>query len=174
MPINGIGGSSDGGGVVPVGGTGTPGSGSGQCTPVTSGPGSVANLSQTCFGANATKASSIANIESRGSTDIGSGSDVCRDGNSVSWGLFQINISANTIAGLNCPRAFNKPFTSIEAALPKAQRNCFVLDTVEAKKLYADCVAAAKDVNNNIQKACEISKNGQKWGAWGANRKCKF
>ena len=142
--------------------------GSGKCEPVTSGPCSVANLKTKCFGeANAEKASSICNAESGGIETKASGVDICQPGGEVaSFGLFQFNLTANKMGGLNCPAtkgAFDKMFTG-------KNKQCNVIN----KSLYNDCVAAAKNADKNIQAACTLSKNGTKWSAWGANKKCGF
>lgn len=152
--------STDGGG---TGGGG--GSGSGKCEPVKSGPCSVENLKTKCFGeANAEKASSICNAESGGVETKPSGADICRpSGPSVSWGLFQFNLTANNMGGLNCPRAFDRMYTG-------RNKQCSVVN----QDLYNRCVAAAKNPENNIQAACSLSRNGTRWSAWGANRKCGF
>lgn len=146
-----------------------------NCTPVTTSGSactvsSLKAMSNPCFNGNEEKASSICNIESRGIATIGSGSDRCQPGKEiVSWGLFQINLSAHKIDGLDCPTAFDKMFTGNDTS--KGQNPyCKVVN----KELYDKCVAAAKNAEKNIKKACEISKNGTKWGAWGANSQCHF
>ncbi len=136
----------------------------GACAPVRSGPASAANLQNTCFGANADKAAGIANAESGGDPFAESRVDVCRpQGDSVSWGLFQINISAHRVGNLNCPAAFDRRYTG-------SNPNC----TVTNRALYDQCVQAAQDPATNIQTACRISNNGTNWSAWGANRICGF
>ncbi len=156
-----------GGGGGGGGGGGTGGGGSGRCEPSTRPDASVAALSGTCFGANATKASSIANLESGGvATARG---DKCADGSYASWGLFQINISANPIAGLNCKDAFDRP-ASGRTLLSNGTYDCHVIN----QTLYAQCIAAAQIPANNIQAACAISHNGTRWSAWSTNRTCNF
>jgi len=154
----GTGGGSSGGS------SGGGGTGDGTCTPLTSGDCSVENL-KTYFGSDtlATQASGICNAESRGSATLPSGVDKCLPGKEVvSFGLFQINISANPVGGLNCPSAFSDMYTGTD-------KNC----TVEDTKLYNECVTAAKDPVKNIQAAVKIQKAGG-WGRWGANSKCKY
>lgn len=127
---------------------------------------SVNALSSTCMSPNERQASQIAMAESRGDPTIPSRVDICKGGgtnDSVSWGLFQINISANTLPGLNCPSAFQGRYTGISSAA-----TCKVID----RALYDRCVAAAKNPTVNIQKACELSKGGNDWGKWGAATKC--
>lgn len=136
----------------------------GQCVPCQGGPASVSSLSTTCFDGNALQASSIASAESGCDPRIGSAVDRCQPGGEiVSWGLFQINISANPVGSLNCPAAFDRPYTG-------SNRNCRVVN----QSLYDSCVAAAQDISQNIQTACLLSGNGTNWGAWGANQICGF
>ncbi len=147
--------------------TGTPSSpgetpGGGSCKPDTSN-GCTVEILKPYFGDNATKASSICNVES-GGLSIPSTVDKCQPGGeAVSWGLFQINISSNKIGGYNCPDAFDKPYTA-------KNHSC----VIKNKALYEKCVQAAKNPTTNIKKAVELSKKGTSWGAWGANSKCKF
>ncbi len=132
---------------------------SGICQPVSFGVASVQNLQNSCFGSNAAKASSIAKLESGGQATNESKSDICKDGKAFSIGLFQINLTVHKINSLNCPAAFaGRDFAC----------------TVVNGQLYSQCVQAAKDAQINIQKACEISQNGQNWGAWSTNRVCKY
>jgi len=142
------------------------GAGSGKCTTMTSGYCSVDNLKNTCFGENASAASSICNVESRGIPTSKSGSDKCKTGEPFSMGLFQIKLSVHKIDGLDCPSAFTSTTT-----------NC----TIKNKTLYDQCVAAATDPQKNITYACKLSTNGNHWGhwgrlggGWGANSKCGF
>lgn len=153
-----------------TGGSGSGGSGSGvpgKCQAVTSGPCSVANLRNTCFGNNAEMASAICMKESGGNPTIASGVDLCQPGEeSVSFGLFQINISANDIGGLVCKApngAFDRVYTG-------KNHVCSVINQAR----YQECRAKATDIATNIQKACELSGNGARWGAWGANKDCGF
>lgn len=144
--------------------TGKTGTTTTTCSAVSSGPCSVANLGSTCFGSNSSKASGICGKESAGDPSISSGVDKCTvDGKPVSFGLFQINISAHSLDGLDCPSAFSKTYTS-------SVHDCEVTN----QSLYDQCVAKAKTPSTNIAKACEISNNGQSWGQWGANSQCKY
>ncbi len=136
----------------------------GQCTALMSGPASAANLLGSCFGNNADRASAIAKAESGGDATRASGVDKCTvDGNVVSWGLFQINLTNHKIGGLDCPSAFDSQYTG-------SHKNCRVTN----QALYQQCVTAAQNPALNIQAACLISSNGKNWNAWGANRICKF
>lgn len=158
------------------GGGGGGGSGTGECKPIfdAANPCSVQNLEQTCFGDNAEKASAICNVESGGNPFVASGVDICQpSGPPVSWGLFQINISAHDMTSptgqaLNCappprPAAFTSTYTA-------SNKSC----SIDDQDLFNQCRAAATNAELNIQKACQISSNGQNWSAWGANSKCKF
>lgn len=155
------------------GSTGNTGNlGSGKCQAITddSNSCSVNNL-KSYFGDNAEKASAICNCESvGGNPSIGSGSDKCQPGGEVvSWGLFQVNISAhdldsNKYGHLECTKAFDDVYEG-------SDKTCSVIDS----DLYNKCVEAAKDPETNIKKAVQISKSGTSWSAWGCNSNyCKF
>ncbi len=141
--------------------------GTGLCKSQAFGPASESTLSTSCFGANASAASAIAGAESGGDPTAKSSTDKCADGNSVSIGLFQINLTNHQIGGLNCPAAFTRQYTA-------ADHSCIVKTDAVSQALYNNCVAAAQDPANNIQAACTISSNGAHWGQWGANNKCGF
>jgi len=125
----------------------------GNCQSVTTGSCSVANLG--IFGDKAEQASAICQGESNGAPGVGSGTDICADGNVASWGLFQINITAHSVGGYNCPNAFSG------GAYTASKKSCRVVDAT----LYNNCVNAAKNPNTNIQKAYEIYSSGG-WGQW--------
>ena len=149
-------------------GGGTGYSGSGSCQPVTnstSNPCSTTNLAGTCFGGSRVNTwSAICQAESSGNASISSRTDICTgDGSPVSFGLFQINISANKVGNLDCPSAFNRPFTG-------SNKNCSVTN----RNLYNQCVAAAKNASQNITTACRLSSNGTNTGPWGAARRCNI
>ncbi len=83
----------------------------------------------------------------------------------ASVGLFQINLSANTIPAnckpgssgcLNCPAAFTNPYTGSNPHT-----------SIKDMHLYKQCVAAAQNVSTNVQEACQLSKNGTNWSLWG-------
>lgn len=145
-------GAGAGGGNGPGTGNGT---GSGKCEPVDSGPCSQAALGNSCFGSSTSQASSICNAESGGGAQQLSKTDITADGRPFSVGLFQINLTVHDIGGLNCPKAFSGKNYSA---------------TVVNESLYQQCVQAAQDPNTNIQKACQIGRNGSNWNAWGANK----
>ena len=134
--------------------------GNGTCSPVPSGPCSIDNLKSTCLAPNAEVFSKICNVESGGDPNSYSQSDKCRDGNSFSIGLFQINLTVHSIGGLNCPKAFSAKNYA-----------CTVINP----SLYEQCVKAAQNPNINIQKSCELSRNGSKVSPWRyTSEKCGF
>ncbi len=137
--------------------------GTGQCQPTSVGACSTSEMS--CFGDDIKKAqaSAICMAESGGNAGIGSSVDKCSvDSKVVSWGLFQINLSANGVGGYNCPNAFSKMYTG-------SVKDCQVKDT----NLYNNCIAAATNYQTNIQAACNIYNSGG-WNRWGANKRCGF
>ncbi len=140
-----------------------PGYPTAACKSVTSGACAVSNMQSSCFSSVADQASAICWGESGGRETIGSGVDKCQPGGeTVSWGLFQINLSANQVAGLNCPSAFSQVYTG-------SNHNC----TITNQTLYQQCVAAAKTASSNIQAACSIYNSGG-WSRWGFyTRNCK-
>ncbi|HVO28554.1 MAG TPA: hypothetical protein VMT81_01045 [Candidatus Paceibacterota bacterium] len=158
--VNGIGGGN--GSSTTGGGSGT----GGRCQAPSSGPCSTAQLQGSCMGSNnAQKAGGVCNVESSGNPNAQG--DKCDDGNYASIGLFQINLSANTISDpttgqtLNCPSAFSNRYTG-------SNPHC----TVTNQSLYQQCLAAAKNPTTNITEACLLSKSGTNWSLWGpATRK---
>jgi Type IV secretion system pilin len=164
----GAGANSGGGTGSGSGGTGTGYSGSGSCQPVTNStanPCSTSNLASSCFGGASVNAwSAICQAESNGNVRIPSSVDVCADGNAASFGLFQINITANTVDGLNCPAAFSG------GAYTSTNHNCRVINPT----LYNQCKAAAQTASKNIATACRLSNNGTNTGPWGAARRCNI
>ncbi len=139
--------------------------GNGKCEPVPAGPCSVENLRKTCFGDKAEIASIFCNVESFGNQVLPSGIDKCQPGKQVaSWGLFQINLSANSIGGLACPATTG----AFDRMLDYNNKTCVIREP-----LYGACVEKAKDAAANIQKACELSRNGTNWQPWSYTRnKC--
>jgi hypothetical protein len=110
--------------------------------------------------------SCISSYESSCNPAIGSGVDIGSDGKPVSWGLTQWNISANPIncttsggtnISLNCPSAFNKPYTS-------SYHGTYVTDV----SLYNKCVAWATDPTCNLQMASNLlAAGGGSLSPWG-------
>lgn len=111
--------------------------------------------------------SCIASYESSCNPGIGSGVDVGTDGKAVSWGLFQINLSANPIScggqTLDCPSAFGG------GTYTAKNDGTYVVNN----SLYNDCVAAARDVQCNAQMQQQIYAS-QGINAWGnaARKNC--
>jgi hypothetical protein len=139
------------------------------CVEPTSGSCSVNQLTSysTCWGSNVNKASAICNGESANGKLLTSTVDRCLpSGSPVSFGLFQINITANklvTSSGtLDCPSAFSAVYTS-------KNHTC----TIKDQTLYDKCRTAALDPKTNIDNACAIYSSGG-WNRWGFNSKCKF
>jgi len=129
-----------------------------RCTPVTSGPCSVANLTTVFGAANAEAMSKICNMES-GGTSVASGTDYCvPPGKSLpfSFGLFQINLAANGIlAGTDCANLFDRKVSSVDAITPKYTSGftCSLLSGKEA--LYETCKNRLLDTTINLS----IAKN---------------
>ncbi|MGB7957564.1 MAG: pilin [Minisyncoccia bacterium] len=153
-PSGGTGGATNGSSVS--------GGGSGTCAPTPSGPCSVAQLSQTCMGNNAQAASEICAAESSGNAVAGG--DLSTNGQPVSIGLFQINLSANNLPGLNCTAAFNHTWMPNNPS------------TIVNAPLYNQCLAAAQNIAINTTYACTLSNKGQgagtSWGAWSTHTGC--
>jgi hypothetical protein len=162
---------STNGGVGNSGGGGTTSTGAPtkQCTAPSAGQCATANLSNTCMGSNAAMAGGVCQTES--SNNVAAGGDLSTNIGSngkplpASVGLFQINLSANSIpyncargsAGcLYCPDAFSNKFTGSNPHT-----------TITNINLYNQCVAAAENPTTNIQQACTMSKNGTNWSQWG-------
>lgn len=164
LPQESSSGNGSGGGGSSGGGSTT---GTGKCEPAASGPCSVENLKKTCFGDNAEMASAICMGESSGKESKQSGDKCQPDNFPISLGLFQINLSANNLVGSSCPTTV----CATSAAAPMytgSNHNC------TQKSNYASCVTGATTAACNIETACSLSKNGTKWGKWGANSKCGF
>jgi hypothetical protein len=150
----------------PSSGTGIPPSGpaGARCQAPLTGPCTVANLQNGCFASVAQTAAGVCNVESNGNAAALSGTDKCLDASGnlqpVSVGLFQINISANNLPGLNCTSAFDKALTScvINGTCPP----CHIVN----QNLYHQCVQAAQNAATNITMACQIYNKGG-WGQWG-------
>ena len=151
------------------GGGGSSGNlGSGKCVPIhESGNYCDVDALVPYFGQYAERMSAICNVESiGGQVGIKSGSDVCKDGNSFSWGLFQINLTNNDLGGLDCLYK-HKPGVRAFTAENYA---C----TVDNQDMYDACVAQAKIPSVNIAEAVRQFNQGG-FNRWGANRReCHF
>jgi len=176
--------NTGGGGSVGIGSTAQLGTGSCSTITAAGNPCTVENL-QSAFGSQAETASAICNRESAGGNpNIGSGSDRCQGngvdnfcanpansqyctGNSpkkpsVSWGLFQINLTNHTVGGFPCGNAFSSQYTA-------SNHNCSITN----ETLYKQCVDAAKNPQNNLAAAVAEQKSGG-WGRWGACYDCNI
>lgn len=160
--------------------------GTGQCKEITdaSNPCSVQNMKKFVQGKGdgkvdpdlwAQQASAICARESLGGkANIASSVDICTGKgrqDPVSFGLFQINISAHDIGGKKCTSAFNKMYTKKSMA-----PSCYV----ENRSLYDECVALAKNPSVNIEAMWNIYRAGDgrkrpySWWPWGVNSACRF
>jgi hypothetical protein len=133
--------------------------GGGSCSVASGGPCDSSQLG--AFGADASQASQICLAESSGNPSIASGVDKMSNDpqhRSFSFGLFQINLTQHQVGGLNCPSAFSgKNFSA----------------TVVNESLYAQCVAAAKDPNQNIAVAAQMwAQDNGSFHEWSTASKC--
>lgn len=157
-----------------------------NCQPVTTGDCSVANLQNTCMGENAAMASAICGAESGGDASTGSDCDpsdgtgkTCTDKcdndpllRAFSFGLFQINLRANTLdlasgGSLDCTNVFQ----NFQNKWQTEQK--FYCD-ISSDSEWNNCMTAGTTAANNIKTACRLSNNGTDWGAWSANAHCGF
>lgn len=106
--------------------------------------------------------------ESNGVASIPSGVDKCLpSGEPASWGLFQINLTAHPINGLDCPSAISG------GAYSASNKSCAVESDTQSQILWENCKNNAVNPTVNIQKAVEIQQRDG-WGEWGAyHRYCK-
>lgn len=165
------GGNNGGGGSGNGGSSGGPGNGT--CTPVATGDCSVESLQGTCLASNAQTFSAICNRESHGDPTIGSGVDKCKDGNSWSMGLFQINMfnSAESVSACSGGGIFTKSGGGSQGACLQRTSNgkaCQMYDCqVVNQDKYNACKSALSNPQTNIQAACSLSKNGTNLRPWG-------
>lgn len=137
----------------------------GRCTVQTSGACATSNMG--VFGTAANEASQVCFGESSGNAGALSGTDKLGDGTPYSIGLFQINITAHAFGSLNCPKAFSK-----QNCTPSSCGSGTGVKVTDSA-LYNKCVAAAKNVSQNVAKAHDIYLQAHAtWKPWGAARKC--
>ncbi|MGE5541391.1 MAG: pilin [Bacillota bacterium] len=146
-------------------------------TPSTRGLCTPANLEKNGWPSNLSKQMSCVTKYENGSCNASapSSTDVGKDGNSVSIGLFQVNLSAHDMNYPAC-KAFNggKPLNCTKAfaggKYTSTNHNTYVSDP----RLYQQCRAAASNPACNIAAAIEIRQN-EGIGAWGtaAQNNCK-
>jgi len=108
-------------------------------------------------------AACVCHHESHGQSSIASGVDKCLPGGeSVSYGLFQINISAHNLDGYNCIAAVSGgPYTG-------SDHTC----TITNESVWNRCIAAAQNPTTNITYAAQLQAQ-RGWGQWGAYRYCR-
>lgn len=131
----------------------------------TSGDCSPSSL-ESAWGSNSARMSCIIRGESR-CENIPSGADVGADGIPVSWGRYQINISANPVQcpgqpSLNCPSAFTSSYTG-------TNRSSMVKSDPASRQLFEQCRDAANRPDCATYTAQQIFSR-QGFGAWGADR----
>jgi len=114
-----------------------------------------------CSGMSA-QAACVARIESSCNPLLGSGVDIGSDGSAVSWGMFQVNLSANALQcngqRLDCPSAFGG------GAYTSRNHGTYVNNQV----LYNQCVNLAQDPQCSAQmfEQLRAERNGS-IRAWG-------
>jgi hypothetical protein len=138
----------------------------GETAALGGGPCEVSKL-QAAGVAQATRMSCICAMESGSQPGQESGTDRLKNdpqNRPFSFGLFQINITANYLTDcatkqkVDCPAAFNQGKTSYEA-------------TVKDEALYKRCVEIAKDAVCNIENARRLAQDTpQGLGHWGNKR----
>ncbi|MDB4992343.1 MAG: hypothetical protein JWL75_588 [Parcubacteria group bacterium] len=164
--------TGNGGGNGPVG--------SGSCTAPANGPCSIALLSQTCFGGNATVAAGFCNKESGGNPANTSRTDILADGNTYSVGLFQTNLTNSYLIPVNgqqCSTAFTGACqgTGANGVSHVVQSgpnigHCDQRVKPDKMALYTACVAQARSASGGVQAACSLSKNGTNWSHWSTHQ----
>jgi Type IV secretion system pilin len=165
-------------------------SGTGSCAIPTSNPCSVASLNQlgnNCFGSNVNVMSQICMRESGGNPNARSGTDKCADGNSWSYGLFQVNFIAHgralgcgNVISINTAGAQTRNDRTLGTCMPGqyrtipgtntrycAVRNCRVSNPAG----YNSCIAIATNPRLNVQYACSIYNNHGGLSHWGGSAK---
>jgi hypothetical protein len=148
-----------------------------RCTPVLSGPCSIANLTP-IFGAEKAEAmSKICNMESSGVSQS-SGTDYCNPpGKSLpfSFGLFQVNLAANgglaSTSDLDCSNLFDRPVSSKDAIEPKYNNgfDCKLKPGKEAT--YTACKNRLLDTNTNLTIAKNLFSNSNGMNNWIGDKK---
>ncbi len=136
------------------------GSAGGTCLVRDTGPCAQSNFTA-AFGSAAGQASEICAAESANGNALEG--DKTTSGDPVSFGLFQINITAHDVAGLPCStKVFDSVFTG-------SHHNVVIKD----QALYSQCRAAALHMDNNSAVAASIYKHdGNSWREWSTHTKC--
>jgi hypothetical protein len=111
----------------------------------------------------------ICMLESSGGKNpaVPSSCDVCTGPGKypVSFGIWQINLSAHDLGGIDCTSTIQPPYGTCSKASPCKCRSC----TVPANKLedYNKCVALASNAEVNMEYALQLFTNrGGRWGDW--------
>ncbi|HEV7121604.1 MAG TPA: pilin [Candidatus Paceibacterota bacterium] len=131
----------------------------GNCQVKTSGACASSNFTS-AFGSAANQASQICSAESANGNLLQG--DKTTSGDPVSFGLFQVNITAHQVAGLDCPHAFDSVFTG-------SHHNVKIINPA----LYQQCKTAALDPNNNAAAAAVIyNKDHGSFKEWSTASKC--
>lgn len=153
-----------------------------NCQVVTNGDCSVNNLQKTCFGANAEKMSKICSIESNGNPNKcglndTNCTDKCKDGNTFSIGLFQINMitSAGSV-GCNGSDIFTISGSGPQGTCLERKTNsngltyCSKWDCeVKNRAKYDECLKKLINGQTNINVACNLpskNSNGSSVSPW--------
>jgi len=122
-----------------------------RCTPVLSGPCSVANLTNVFGAANAVAMSKICNMESNG-TNASSSTDICKPNNETfSFGLFQVNLAANGgLAGSDCVGLFDKKVSAKDVIEPRytSGYSCKLISGKQS--IYNTCKNRLLDPTKNL------------------------
>ena len=125
----------------------------------------------------AKEASAICNLESKGNPNTQSYVDFCRDGNPISYGLFQVNILANDNIIPACQGVFQKTMNEAGddvGCVKKKGDVCLVYDCrVADMDKYRSCVAYVTDPKNNIELARTIYDKNKNWKYWGSYDFCR-
>ncbi|MFA7000199.1 MAG: pilin [Candidatus Paceibacterota bacterium] len=148
-----------------------------RCAPVTnpSSPCTPDKLEK-IFPGKGVQMSKICNMESSGRENLASGTDYCKpDGNSFSFGLFQVNLSANgalaSTTGLDCSNLFNKAVVGADAIEPKYTSG-YTCNLLPGKlDTYNACKARLLDTATNLAIAKSLFNNSKGMGNWNGDRK---
>lgn len=160
--------------------------GGGKCEEAISGPCSKSNLSSF---SNPAQASAICNGESGNGKYLSSALDKGSDGNSFSFGLFQINIIAHGDKigdGQICKNIFkvdpNPTGKQGNSVNDKTLGGCLKREdgiclkyaaTVINQQRYNACKNFISQPSENIKYASQLQKKSG-WGQWGFNKSCGF
>ena len=146
-----------------------------NCSVLTSGPCSVANLTP-IFGTEkaAIAMSKICHMES-GGVGQASGTDYCSPPGKTlpfSFGLFQVNLSANGIlAGSECVGLFDRAVRGTDAIEPKYKSGytCSLLSGKDP--VYSACKDKLLDTATNLAIAKSLFNNSKGMGNWNGDKK---